>query len=254
MADISNNKPKVDKAATGPDDYPGRIWDYLIGKGLGSVTTAAIMGNIWQESKYSPTACENGDVGGYGICQWTDPHRGEGRRTNLETFAAQKGKPVSDLDVQLDYLWNEIQIGYGSVISHMQQYPDDLAKQTEIWCREFEAPDMEYANLQGRINAAQEAYDKQGKGIKVENTYDASSAYSSGGAKSSDGGFRYIEHGKTVTIIKLPDNKTFCEPIYPDFITVSDTVPQWVLDMSYQQKAEETTNTNEEDINKKEKK
>mgnify|MGYP000582713870 CR=1 FL=1 len=77
---------------------------------------------------------------------------------------------------------------------------------------------------------------KQGKGIKVENTYSGSSGYSSGSAKASDGGFRYIEHGKTVTIIKLPDNKTFCEPIYPDFITVSDTVPQWVLDMSYQNK------------------
>ncbi|MGO5439675.1 hypothetical protein ACTQX2_02215 [Megamonas funiformis] len=62
-------------------------------------------------------------------------------------------------------------------------------------------------------------------------------------AKSSDGGFRYIEHGKTVTIIKLPDNKTFCEPIYPDFITVSDTVPQWVLDMSYQKQAEKSSTT-----------
>lgn len=62
---------------------------------------------------------------------------------------------------------------------------------------------------------------------------------SSSSAKSSDGGFRYIEHGKTVTIIKLPDNKTFCEPIYPDFVTVSDTVPQWVLDMSYQKQVEQ---------------
>ena len=83
---------------------PGRIWDYLMGKGLGSVTTAAIMGNIWQESKYNPDATEDGDNGGYGICQWTDPYvRGEGRRTNLENFASQKGKPVSDLDVQLDF-------------------------------------------------------------------------------------------------------------------------------------------------------
>ena len=236
---MADTKQNIDKAATGPDDYPGRIWDYLMGKGLGSVTTAAIMGNIWQESKYNPDATEDGDNGGYGICQWTDPYvRGEGRRTNLENFASQKGKPVSDLDVQLDFLWYEIQTGYSSAITHMQQYPDDIAKQTEIWCKEFEAPDMQYANLEGRINAAKEAYQKQGKNIKIENTYDASSSYSSGSAKASDGGFRYIEHGKTVTIIKLPDNKTFCEPIYPDFITVSDTVPQWVLDMSYQKQAE----------------
>lgn len=37
--------------------------------------------------------------------------------------------------------------------------------------------------------------------------------------------------GDMVQITKLPKGKTNpCEPIYPDFITVSDVVPQWVLD------------------------
>lgn len=36
-----------------------------------------------------------------------------------------------------------------------------------------------------------------------------------------------------VKITKLQVGKTFpCEPVYPDLITVSDTVPQWVLDMT----------------------
>ena len=43
-------------------------------------------------------------------------------------------------------------------------------------------------------------------------------------------GFKYIPHGKSVTIIKLPLGKTPCEPIYPDYVTVGDTVPQWALD------------------------
>lgn len=69
-----------------------------------------------------------------------------------------------------------------------------------------------------------------------------------GKALSSDSGFRYIEHGKTVTIIKLPENKTFAEPIYPDLITVSDTVPQWIIDVAVQKQ-----NTKIEDNNKQEK-
>ena len=69
-----------------------------------------------------------------------------------------------------------------------------------------------------------------------------------GKALSSDSGFRYIEHGKTVTIIKLPENKTFAEPIYPDLITVSDTVPQWIIDVAVQKQ-----NTEIEDNNKQEK-
>lgn len=57
-----------------------------------------------------------------------------------------------------------------------------------------------------------------------------------GPAKSSDGGFRITSKGgDMVHIIKLPDKKTFCEPIYPDYVTVSDTVPQWVLDQSVAQ-------------------
>lgn len=50
-------------------------------------------------------------------------------------------------------------------------------------------------------------------------------------ARSSDQGFRVRPIGpETVRITKLPENKCFAEPIYPDYITVSDTVPKWVLD------------------------
>ena len=33
-----------------------------------------------------------------------------------------------------------------------------------------------------------------------------------------------------VKLTQLPDKKTFCEPIYPDYITVSDEVPKWIFD------------------------
>ena len=35
--------------------------------------------------------------------------------------------------------------------------------------------------------------------------------------------------GDMILLTKLPEKKTYCEPIYPDYICVSDTVPMWAL-------------------------
>ena len=49
-------------------------------------------------------------------------------------------------------------------------------------------------------------------------------------------GFQFIPRGADHTeVIKLPIGKTPCEPIYPDFIEVGDTVPEWVLSQTYAQ-------------------
>ena len=46
-------------------------------------------------------------------------------------------------------------------------------------------------------------------------------------------GFDIQRHGEIVTITRLPkDSTTPCEPIYPDLLTVSDTVPKWVFDQT----------------------
>lgn len=63
----------------------------------------------------------------------------------------------------------------------------------------------------------------------------ASASPSSGGGGGGKGdsqydGFRFKYMGETVQITKLPDKKTYCEPIYPDLIMVGDSVPKWALD------------------------
>ena len=50
------------------------------------------------------------------------------------------------------------------------------------------------------------------------------------GNHASDKGLLKKYMGDVVNIKKLPVGKLLAEPIYPDFITVSDTVPQWILD------------------------
>lgn len=78
---------------------------------------------------------------------------------------------------------------------------------------------------------------------------DFEAAYSGTIGKSSDSGFEIISHGKTVTIVKLPKQKTFCEPIYPDLITVGDTVPEWIMQVyseKKEQKAKEQIEQNQD--------
>lgn len=56
-------------------------------------------------------------------------------------------------------------------------------------------------------------------------------ASQTGASQSGYKGFRIIPVGPNmVRIIKLPEKKCYAEPIYPDYVTVSDTVPKWVLD------------------------
>lgn len=52
----------------------------------------------------------------------------------------------------------------------------------------------------------------------------------SGTSNQGDTGFKVRPvDNEHVHITKLPEKKTYCEPIYPDYVCVSDTVPAWAL-------------------------
>ncbi len=206
------------------NDNAEKIWNYLIGKGLGSVTTAAIMGNMYQESGFEPDNENPDPPHAYGICQWT-----EGRKAGLEELAASKGVPRSDLEAQLDWLWTELTGSESEALAAAQACGDDLEAQTVTFCRKFERCGEAEANNARRLEGAQEALEKQGKGMTIASSYKASMDNKSGlkkGACATDRGFKV----RGTLVEKVPD-KTFCEPVYPDYITVSDTMPAWALTM-----------------------
>mgnify|MGYP000550341014 CR=1 FL=1 len=60
------------------------------------------MGNMAQESGYTPTAV-NSSSGAYGICQWLGS-----RYTNLENFAGGLGRDISDLEAQANFACMEL--------------------------------------------------------------------------------------------------------------------------------------------------
>lgn len=81
----------------------------LIKRGLPEHVADAFVLNFKDESNLNPGINEAkpivpGSRGGFGLSQWTGD-----RRRNLEAFAGQRGVPVSDLDMQLDFLMTELQ-------------------------------------------------------------------------------------------------------------------------------------------------
>ena len=117
------------------------IWDYLAGKGLNACAVAGLMGNLYAESglnscnlqnSYNKSlnmtdaqytaAVDNGSYGnfvkdkaGYGLAQWTYYTR----KQALFDYAKKAGASIGSLDMQLAFLWDELQ-GYKSVISTLK--------------------------------------------------------------------------------------------------------------------------------------
>ena len=109
-----------------------KIWDALIANGFTEAQAAGVLGNIEMESQFNPSEMENkyesrygkdndsytdeinsgeyskeqfaGDAVGYGLIQWTNKNRKEG----LYDYAAEQGKDINDLDVQIEYLVKEL--------------------------------------------------------------------------------------------------------------------------------------------------
>ncbi|HET6747031.1 MAG TPA: phage tail tip lysozyme [Candidatus Saccharimonadales bacterium] len=90
--------------ATEREKVKNEVWKFLRANGLSREQAAGVMGNIQAESHFDPKIVEYGSGIGYGLCQWS-----RGRRTALEQ-SVPKGKKVSDLDYQLDYMYREMHV------------------------------------------------------------------------------------------------------------------------------------------------
>lgn len=113
--------------------YEKTIWKYVIAKISNPYGAAGILGNLYAESGLRPNDLEGtaekrlgmkddqyvgavdsgqytieqfaGDSAGFGIVQWTYPSR----KKALYIFAKERGVSIADLDMQLDFMWKEMQ-------------------------------------------------------------------------------------------------------------------------------------------------
>ena len=110
--EVVPEKPKVKRlVCKGCNTNETKTVEFLQKRGITDKNAiATIMGNIRQESTFTPNICEGGARtsypncgGGYGLIQWTNAPRFYG----LGRHAARIGANPSSLDAQLDYMLHE---------------------------------------------------------------------------------------------------------------------------------------------------
>lgn len=135
------------------------IWDYLSRKLENPYAVAGLMGNLKAESNLNPknlqnsfekrhgftddsytTAVDNGtyknfasDKAGYGLAQWTS----YGRKESLLRFRVNRS--IGDIEMQLDYLWYELTMGYKSVLSAIKN-AKSVKEASDVVLTKFERP------------------------------------------------------------------------------------------------------------------
>lgn len=104
---LGAREPQGQPAPSSNADFDVRAG--LIDRGMPEHIADAFVMNMQDESGLNPGINETtplvpGSRGGFGLSQWTGP-----RRRALEAFAEQRGVPVSDGNMQLDFLMSELQ-------------------------------------------------------------------------------------------------------------------------------------------------
>ncbi len=159
------------------------IWDFFYGKIGNPYGVAALIGNLYVEShlkandlqgsyerKFGMTdeeytqAVDNGsypsdkfirDSAGYGLAQWTY----WSRKKSLYDFAKQSRKSIGDLEMQLNFLWVEIQ-SYKTVVEEMKN-GKSVREVSDVICKRYLKPaHQDEGYLQNRANYGQSYYNK----------------------------------------------------------------------------------------------
>lgn len=164
------------------------IWDAFRGKGLNDFAVAGIMGNLYAESGLKPTNLQNTyerilgytdatytaavddgsytnfvkDSAGYGLAQWTY----WSRKQNLLNYAKSVKKSIGDLEMQIEFLWTELQ-GYKTVMNVLKS-AKSIKEASDIILTEFERPaDTGTTVKEKRASYGKQFYDKFASKEKV---------------------------------------------------------------------------------------
>lgn len=160
-------KPETDAAAI--------IWNYLMGNLKNAYGVAGLMGNLKAESnlrannlqdtyeaKFGLTdiqytaQVDDGiyknfvkDSAGYGLAQWTYYTR----KQNLIDYAKSKKASIADLQMQLEFLWSELQGSYKGVLNTLKN-AKSVKEASDCVLTQFERP----KNQGDSVKKAREQY------------------------------------------------------------------------------------------------
>lgn len=173
-----------------------KIYNFLRSHGYSQTATAAIMGNLAAESGFQSNNLQNSyedkyndktytdavdknlydsfatDSYGYGLAQWTS----SGRKKGLLDYARAKGKSISDLETQLEYLVNELSSSYSSTHNYLKGN-NSFEDMSNYFLKNFESPKDQSINVQKYRQSLGKKY------LSLENGYNPNISYSIGDLK-----------------------------------------------------------------------
>lgn len=136
------------------------IYDFFIERGFTDAGIFGILGNIKDESGGNPRNLQNSyekklgytddsytaavdsgsyknfshDAAGYGLAQWTY----SARKENLLKYACQYGASIGDLDMQLEFMYQELQ-GYKTLFALLKT-TDSIKDSSDAFMTQYEKP------------------------------------------------------------------------------------------------------------------
>lgn len=163
--------------------YEKTIWNYIIKRVSNPYGAAGILGNLYAESGLRPNDLEStaekrlgvtdkkyveavdsgeytieqfsGDSAGFGIVQWTYPSR----KKALYAFAKERGVSIADLDMQLDFMWKEMQ-AYKGMMETLHS-ATDIRTASDAVLFQYERPaNQSEAVQQKRASFGKEIFDR----------------------------------------------------------------------------------------------
>lgn len=138
-----------------------KIWNYLLNNIGNKFGTAGLMGNLYAESGLQPNNMENAyekklgyndssytnavdngtytnfvhDACGYGLAQWTY----HTRKQNLLNYAKAHNKSIGDIDMQLAFLIQELNVNYPGVMNTLKN-ATSIREASDKVLKHFENP------------------------------------------------------------------------------------------------------------------
>ena len=176
---------------TGSDNEQ-KAFNFFVQEGLTAAQAAGILANLYNESGVDPTSgAPPRDGVGFGIAQWTF----NSRQAPLIAYAASQGKPVTDLLVQLQYMWHELNTDYKSTLDGLKQITGNdagAAGQAAVYFRDhYEACDTSVSSCSDRGSVGTKMFNLYGNG--------GGAPGSTGGGTSSDSSCSAGSTGSTVS-------------------------------------------------------